>query len=117
MTCDNAFTGGRRHELVSDDHGGDTRDIADIDQRISIQHDEVGSLAHLDGTLPGVTPEKAGGVDGSGLKRFEGRETGLRQPFEFIVKAEARHQSIAPREKAVATGMQIVNRLQAESSS
>ena len=65
---------------------------------------------HLaDGTLPGVRPRGSGQGRSWLSEALPGEKTGPGQPFELFVKAEARHKSVAPGQKVVASGVLIMN--------
>ena len=89
MVGDNAAEGGPVHKLAPDNHGRDSCCITDVGCRIGVQEDYVASLPHLNGALQGFTPKKYCRIGGGCLQGFQRRESGLSQPLQFIMQAEA----------------------------
>ena len=80
--------GGLHHERATEDDGGDPRNIADIDQRIGLQHHQIGSLPNLNRTLRVFATQEPNGIDHGCLEGLPEEKPGPGEPLQPIVKAE-----------------------------
>ena len=102
MVGDNAAESGPIQKLASDNHSRDSGCIANVGCRIGVQQDYIASLSHLNGALQGFTSKKYCRIDGGCLKSFQRRESGLSQPRQLIVQAEAGDETVTTGQKPIA---------------
>jgi len=114
VTGENLVNGLLRHQLASNHYVFDVRNVADINQWICLEQNQIGPFPHLNGALSIFPAQEVSGIDRGRLKGLKWGKPRLGEPLELIVKTEPRNEPIASGQEPVTQRVHILEDLQTD---
>src|SRR5207302_3376004 len=92
VTGENPVNGLLRHQLASNHYVFDFRNVADIDQWIGVEQNQIGPFPHFNRALSIFPAQEVSGIDRGRLKGLKWRKPRFGEPLKLVVKTETRNE-------------------------